>query len=312
MTVRPPPGRGPAPQRAPRRRLLGAGARALLLRRLALPDPAAGGGPPAGRRRGAGHARDRAGDRHRADHARRRHLDRGQRGRPGHRGRHQPLAQPGGGDRRATARTARVQPGVVHAALQREARRPRPALRTGPVHPHPLHDRRDARQQRLRLAGPGLRPVRRQRGRAPGRARRRHRARPPGCRARGTGRAGRRPPLHRAHRVRPVRAPGVGLLLRAPAAGERAPARPVPGRLRGHPRGGARGRGHARRGRAGPSARGARLPVDGRRGRRRTRAAGPSARRLRGARPPDRRRGAHPRRPRARPAAGRRAGCSRR
>ena len=38
------------------------------------------------------------------------------------------------------------------------------------------------------------------------------------------------------HRVRPVRPPGVRLLARAPAARERADARPVPGRHRGHPR----------------------------------------------------------------------------
>ena len=103
-----------------------------------------------------------------ADHARRRHLDRRQRGRPGHRGRHQPLAQPGGGDRRRPADRARAARGRARRA---PARGPatRPALRAGPVHPHPLHDRRDARQQRLRLAGPGLRPVGRQRGRAPGR-----------------------------------------------------------------------------------------------------------------------------------------------
>ena len=60
-----------------------------------------------------------------------------------------------------------MQPGVVHAALQREAAAARPALRAGPVDPHPLHDRRDDRQQRLRLAGAGLRPHRRQRRGAP-------------------------------------------------------------------------------------------------------------------------------------------------
>ena len=58
-------------------------------------------------------------------------------------------------------------------AARRRARRPaacgraaRAAVRPRPVHPHPLHDRRDDRQQRLRLAGAGLRPDRRQRGRA--------------------------------------------------------------------------------------------------------------------------------------------------
>ncbi len=46
----------------------------------------------------------------------------------------------------------------------------------------------------------------------------------------------RRAPRHGPHRVRPLRTPGVGLLLRAPAAGERAPVRPLPGRHRGHAR----------------------------------------------------------------------------
>ena len=61
------------------------------------------------------------------------------------------------------ARTATVEPGTVHATLQRAADRARAALRPGPVDAHPLHDRRDDRQQRLRLAGPRLRPHRRQR-----------------------------------------------------------------------------------------------------------------------------------------------------
>ena len=66
-----------------------------------------------------------------------------------------------------------VQPGVVHAALQRRGRAARAALRSGPVDAHPLHGRRDDRQQRLRLAGPRLRPDRRQRRRAASAARRR-------------------------------------------------------------------------------------------------------------------------------------------
>ena len=74
------------------------------------------------------------------------------------------------------ARTAVVQPGVVHADLQRAAGAARAAVRAGPVDAHPLHDRRDDRQQRLRLAGARLRPDRRQRRRAAtspgGRARR--------------------------------------------------------------------------------------------------------------------------------------------
>ena len=61
------------------------------------------------------------------------------------------------------ARTAVVQPGVVHADLQRAAGAARPAVRAGPVDAHPLHDRRDDRQQRLRVAGARLRPHGRQR-----------------------------------------------------------------------------------------------------------------------------------------------------
>ena len=70
------------------------------------------------------------------------------------------------------ARTARrSSPGVVHAALQRAAAPHGPALRPRPVDAHPLHGRRDDRQQRLRVARARLRPHRRQRRGA----RRRHR-----------------------------------------------------------------------------------------------------------------------------------------
>ena len=78
--------------------------------------------------------------------------------------------EPGAGDR-PEARTAVVQPGVVHADLQRAAAPARAAVRTGPVDAHPLHDRRDDRQQRVRLAGAGLRAHGRQRRRARRRAR---------------------------------------------------------------------------------------------------------------------------------------------
>ena len=71
------------------------------------------------------------------------------------------------------ARTAVVQPGTVHATLQRRGGAARAALRPRPLDPHPLHRRRHDRQQRLRLPGPGLRPHRRQRGRARRRDRRR-------------------------------------------------------------------------------------------------------------------------------------------
>ncbi len=58
--------------------------------------------------------------------------------------------------------SAVVEPGAVHAVLQKAAP-PRAPLRTRPLDPHPLHDRRHDRQQRLRLPGAGLRPHRRHR-----------------------------------------------------------------------------------------------------------------------------------------------------
>ena len=64
------------------------------------------------------------------------------------------------------ARTAVVEPGTVHAVLQKAVDAARRPLRAGPVDPPALHDRRDDRQQRLRLAVAGLRPHLRQRGRA--------------------------------------------------------------------------------------------------------------------------------------------------
>ena len=48
------------------------------------------------------------------------------------------------------ARTARVQPGVVHGRAAAPRRRARAALRAGSLDPGALHDRRDDRQQRLR------------------------------------------------------------------------------------------------------------------------------------------------------------------
>ena len=80
---------------------------------------------------------------------------------------------------------ARTAPGPAGRRARRTAAAGgprRPALRAGPVDAHPLHDRRDDRQQRLRLAGARVRPDRRQRrgaDRAPRRRhRRRHRCRP--------------------------------------------------------------------------------------------------------------------------------------
>ena len=79
-------------------------------------------------------------------------------------------------------RVVSIDAGGAHRrrAARRRARRPaarggavRPALRPGPVDPHPLHDRRDDRQQRLWLPGAGLRPHVGQRGRPGRRVRRR-------------------------------------------------------------------------------------------------------------------------------------------
>ncbi len=64
------------------------------------------------------------------------------------------------------ARTAVVEPGTVHAVLQRAVDAVRRPVRARPVDPHPLHDRRDDRQQRLRVALAGLRPDLGQRRRA--------------------------------------------------------------------------------------------------------------------------------------------------
>ena len=158
----------------------------------------------------------------------------------GHRRRHQPAPQPG----------AAIDPRGAHGAgaARRRARRAadagraaRPAVRPRPVDAHPLHDRRDDRQQRLRLAGARLRPHGRQRRGADRAAGRRRSC---GCgwpatSARPTdaldalvdehlgtvrtefGRFGRQ--VSR-------------LLLRAPAPRARPTVRPVPGRHRGHAR----------------------------------------------------------------------------
>ncbi len=118
----------------------------------------------------------------------------------------------------------------------------RPALRSRPVDPHPLHHRRDDRQQLVRLADPRLRPDLGQHARAD---RVHDRRRAPGDRARrqrpagriGRGRAhgepagaGRQQPGRGADRVRPLRPAGVRLRRRAPAAGTRLQRDRVPGR----------------------------------------------------------------------------------
>ena len=100
-----------------------------------------------------------------ADHARRRHLDRRQRRRARASSSTPHATSTGSLSIDPEAGTAVVQPGVVHAGLQRAAA-PH-GLRFGPdpsTHTA-LHDRRDDRQQRLRLPGAGLRPHRRQRRR---------------------------------------------------------------------------------------------------------------------------------------------------
>ena len=100
------------------------------------------------------------------------HLDRGQRGRPGHRRRH----------REAPGQRAVDRPRGAHRGRPagRRAREPaargravRPAVRARPVDPPALHDRRDDRQQRLRLPGARLRPDLGQRRGAQGRLRHR-------------------------------------------------------------------------------------------------------------------------------------------
>ena len=151
----------------------GAGPGAVLLRRLAVPGAAAGRRPAAARRRVVATLDGLPGARRPADHARRR-------------ARRSPATRSGPGvvvdtsrhlsrvlDVDPEARTATVEPGVVQAALQRAAAAARAALRPRPEHAQPLHDRRDDRQQRLRLPGAGLRPDVGQRRRP----RRRHRRR---------------------------------------------------------------------------------------------------------------------------------------
>ena len=69
------------------------------------------------------------------------------------------------------ARTARGRSRRGAGLAAAGGRAVRAAVRTRPVHPHPLHDRRHDRQQRLRTAGAGLRQDRRQRDRPGGRHR---------------------------------------------------------------------------------------------------------------------------------------------
>ena len=121
----------------------------------------AGRRPPAARRRDRRRARGLPRSRGAADRAGRGHLDRRQRRRARRRPRHQPPPGPACSTIDPEARTATVEPGVVQARAAARPRAARPALRPRPVHAQPLHDRRDDRQQRLRLPGAGLRPDRR-------------------------------------------------------------------------------------------------------------------------------------------------------
>ncbi len=124
----------------------------------------------------------------------------------------------------------------------------RAAVRPGPVDAEPRDARRHDRQQRVRSARRRVRAHGRQRPRA--RRRRRPRAplhggpgRPDVRGGPRTGGARPREPRADPHGVRAVRAPGVGLLARAPAAGERVGPREGARRHRGHARDDPRGHG---------------------------------------------------------------------
>ena len=140
------------------------------------------------------------------------------------------------------SRTARVQAG--HRAGRAAGRAPaaRAAVRARPVDPHPVHDRRDDRQQLVRLADAGLRPDLGQRGRA----RRAHddgRGWPRAARrSSGADRRSPRPARDRSPPTWPsrrtefgaVRPAGLRLRGRASAARARLQRHRVPGRQRGH------------------------------------------------------------------------------
>ena len=123
------------------------------------------------------------------------------------------------------ARTARIEPGVVMASLQKAAAPHGLRFGPDPSHAGARDARRDDRQQRLRAARGRLRADRRQRARA----RRGRRHRPPvrgpvgrrcARRRAGSRRPGPRPPRRPPDRARPLRPAGLRLLPRAPAARE--------------------------------------------------------------------------------------------
>ena len=284
--------------RGHRRRRLGAGEVALRQRRRALPDPAAGGRPAPAHRRDRGHARGRAGDRVRRSPC----------AAPAPRSPATPIGagividtsrhlnrvlelEPRGADRtRAAGRRARR--AAAAGGPGRAAVRPRP------VDPHPLHDRRDDRQQRLRVAGAGLRPHGRQRRGAD---------RAAGRRDGGVG--GRDRGGHDARSTPWSTSTSAPSAPSSAASAARSRATPSSTCCRSSGRRfdrflvgteGTLGAGARRdrppgRGRPGPGAGGAGLPDDGRRGGRRTRPARRThAGRLRGARPAHRRDGRRP------------------
>ena len=152
-----------------------------------------------------------------------------------------------------SARTARVEPGVVLDDLRARPRAARAGLRPRPLHAQPLHDRRHDRQQRLRLALGALGQDRRQRrgaarrlltdgsrlrlGATPTRRTRRGsrggRAGAGSRRPCGTRRAGTR--RSSARRFAGVPAPGLGLRRWTTSCPRTASApRPGAGRQRGH------------------------------------------------------------------------------
>ena len=189
-------------------------------------------------------------------------------------------------------RRAVVEPGTVHATLQRAAAAQGLRFGPGPLDPHPLHGRWDGRQQRLWVAGAGLRPDGRQRDRpgrgAPSTVSGSWTPPCPGELERLVGRT----PGHHPHRVRPLHPPGVRLLPSSTCCPRTAETcRPLPGRQRRHPWRRARGHGPAGRGRPVPGTGRAGLPRDVRGGRRRPRPADARPGGLRGAGPADHGRG---------------------
>ena len=237
-------------------------------------------------------------------HAWRRYVDRGQRGRPRDRGGHHPAPEPGArARRRGPHRPGAARHGARHPAAGGD--RARAAVRARPVDAQPLHDRRDDRQQRVRVPGARLRPHRRQRRGARRAHRRRHPARRP------------RTPLHdRLNASSTPTSRGSGPSSAGSRVRSRATASSTCCRSGAAPTGSwSAARAPSRWSSVPPSGSSrTRPPVSSRcsatrhvrRRRRRARPAAPPAGRLRGTGPPDRRRGPRPARGRAGAAARRR------